>query len=146
MLLSSSASFGKTSYINTDCDFTTSCRCCCCCSSALVKGRSLPGSPHRLTILIHGSIKMTLLRGRVEVEESRSVVHPEFGPEAATFDARYCTGGRFVCFCGGVIIVNRTDNHLPPTHPTHLSSLPSTHSHPQQRQSRSLDPRCNQPR
>ena len=57
---------------------------------------------------------MTLLRGRVEVEESRSVVHPEFGPEAATFDARYSTGGRFVCFCRGVKIVNRTDNHLPP--------------------------------
>ena len=70
---------------------------------------------------------MTLLRGRVEVEESRSVVHPEFGPEAATFDARYSTGGRFVCFCGGVIIVNRTDNHLPPTH-TPTYSLSRVHT------------------
>ena len=59
---------------------------------------------------------MTLLRGRVEVEESRSVVHPEFGPEAATIDAPNVARGRFVCFCRGVIIVNRTDNHLPPTH------------------------------
>ena len=92
-------------------NLTTSCCCCwryrwcsCCSRSALVKSRSGLGSPYRLTISVEGAIKVTLLRGWVVLEESCSIIHPEFSPSSAALDTWHSSRGRLVCLWWGYLV------------------------------------------
>merc|ERR1712107_131295 len=67
--------------------------------STLVKRRSLLGSPNCLTLSMQSSIKATLLGGGVVVEELRSVVGPELGPQTALLKIHHVSRRRFVFFC-----------------------------------------------